>query len=138
VQRLFTSFPDGCPGIGLLLLRCSLVTELVGQILQRLFASGPEPAIIHITDMLALLVGASLLLGVLTPLAALAGGIFMLVALPLPASASNFYRDCEIVQVLAFAASIALVGPGAYSIDGRLFGRREIIVPRIPASDSDG
>jgi hypothetical protein len=26
--------------------------------------------------------------------------------------------------------TIALLGPGAYSVDARLFGRREIVVPR--------
>jgi uncharacterized membrane protein YphA (DoxX/SURF4 family) len=92
---------------------------------------------LHVTVVLALLLGALLLLGVLTPLVALAGGLFTLAALQLPASASHFYRDCEIAQVLTLAASIALVGPGAYSMDARLFGRREIIVPRLSDSDRD-
>jgi hypothetical protein len=29
---------------------------------------------------------------------------------------------------------ILLVGPGAYSIDSRMFGRREIIIPRTTSS----
>jgi uncharacterized membrane protein YphA (DoxX/SURF4 family) len=39
-------------------------------------------------------------------------------------------------QILAttIAVSIALLGPGAFSVDARLFGRREIIIP--PSSDS--
>jgi hypothetical protein len=28
------------------------------------------------------------------------------------------------------AAATALLGPGAYSLDARLFGRREIIIPQ--------
>jgi uncharacterized membrane protein YphA (DoxX/SURF4 family) len=114
-----------------------LVLELVAHILPRFCASGAGLAILHITDMCALLVGASLLLGALTPLVAIAGGIFTLVALQLPASASHFCHGCEIAHVLALAVSIALVGPGAYSMDARFFGRREIIVPRLPASDRD-
>ncbi len=35
---------------------------------------------------------------------------------------------------MILAAVIALLGPGAYSLDARLFGRREIIIP--PASRS--
>jgi hypothetical protein len=27
------------------------------------------------------------------------------------------------------AAALALLGPGAFSLDGRLFGRREIVIP---------
>jgi guanyl-specific ribonuclease Sa len=35
------------------------------------------------------------------------------------------------------AASIAMLGPGAYSVDGYLFGRREIVIPpRGPESQS--
>ena len=29
------------------------------------------------------------------------------------------------------AVSLALLGPGAYSLDGRLFGRQEINIPRL-------
>jgi uncharacterized membrane protein YphA (DoxX/SURF4 family) len=29
------------------------------------------------------------------------------------------------------AISLALLGPGAYSVDARLFGRREITIPRL-------
>jgi len=28
------------------------------------------------------------------------------------------------------AAAIALLGPGAFSLDARLFGRREIVIPK--------
>jgi len=54
-----------------------------------------------------------------------------------PAIACYCHDNWEIVHVVVFAISVALVGPGAYSIDGRLFGRREIIVPRIPLSGGD-
>lgn len=37
------------------------------------------------------------------------------------------------IVALAAAAALGLVGPGAFSIDARLFGRREIF---IPAKDS--
>jgi uncharacterized membrane protein YphA (DoxX/SURF4 family) len=34
----------------------------------------------------------------------------------------------------ACAGSLALTGPGAYSVDARLFGRREIIIPPAAAT----
>ena len=34
--------------------------------------------------------------------------------------------------VVVDAAALALLGPGALSIDARLFGRREITIPRDP------
>jgi hypothetical protein len=32
------------------------------------------------------------------------------------------------------AAAVAFLGPGAFSVDARLFGRREIIIPHTPRS----
>ena len=32
----------------------------------------------------------------------------------------------------AIAAAVICLGPGAFSLDGRLFGRREIIIPKSP------
>jgi uncharacterized membrane protein YphA (DoxX/SURF4 family) len=39
-----------------------------------------------------------------------------------------------IAFLAAVAAGIVLVGPGAYSVDARLFGLREIIIPRTRSS----
>ena len=84
--------------------------------------------------MLALAVGGAVLLGILTPLAAIASGIGM-VAVALAAPVSHYVRAGEVIRLVSFASSVALIGPGAYSIDGLLFGRREIIVPRLPPTD---
>ena len=34
------------------------------------------------------------------------------------------------IQVIALAVVVALLGPGALSVDARLFGMREIVIPR--------
>ena len=39
---------------------------------------------------------------------------------------------------LAAAAALGLLGPGAFSIDARLFGRREIFIPAKDGSDRTG
>jgi uncharacterized membrane protein YphA (DoxX/SURF4 family) len=44
------------------------------------------------------------------------------------------------VNLSLLSISVALLGPGAYSLDARLFGRREIIIPenRRPPSTQEG
>ena len=38
------------------------------------------------------------------------------------------------VGVIILAVTIALLGPGAFSLDARMFGRREILVPNTSRS----
>lgn len=79
--------------------------------------------------------GASLAIGFLTPFAGLVvcGCFLGMGASWFPAPAWGVH-DLELVStgVVVTGAAIALLGPGAFSMDGRLFGRREIIIP--PAS----
>jgi len=37
-------------------------------------------------------------------------------------------------SLAAMSAALVLLGPGAFSLDARLFGRREIIIPEGPRS----
>jgi uncharacterized membrane protein YphA (DoxX/SURF4 family) len=90
---------------------------------------------IWMEGVVALAAGAALLLGLCTPFAAAAMGLGALgIAFSLlPAPAPNLL-DAKLFAVLiaVVAAAIALLGPGAFSLDARLFGRREIIIPRLP------
>jgi uncharacterized membrane protein YphA (DoxX/SURF4 family) len=80
-------------------------------------------------------IGLALLAGLLTPIAALVTGLgalglgFSFVSTPAP----NLF-DSKVASVLTLIVAIAIVflGPGAFSVDARLFGRREIIIPRRP------
>ena len=94
-------------------------------------ASHSDPTLAsYIGGALAVACGISLLLGFMTPVAAAllsAAGLWILTAaMAVPAALAS--RAC-VALLVAAAASIVLLGPGAFSIDARLFGWREIIIP---------
>ncbi len=82
--------------------------------------------------LLAVASGVALVAGFLTPAAgAIAGLTTVLIATTwTPALASSLVIDrIAALFVIADAAAVALLGPGAHSIDAYFFGRREIIIP---------
>ena len=122
LQRLFSTFANGWPGIGLLLQR--LVTSAV--LLYSAVAHLKEPPeFASITpQMLGAVAGVLLLVGLWTPVVGVAVALLEAwIALSGPASPS--------VPILlsALGATLAMIGPGAWSIDARLFGRKHIETP---------
>ena len=113
LQKLFPAFPAGWPGLGLLLLRALVAFILVTQATAA--AGGWFVKVPVLTGALLLL------LGLMTPIVAVAIGL---------ASLSLTFSNNDVVQVVGLTGAIALLGPGAFSIDARLFGRREVFIPR--------
>jgi hypothetical protein len=76
--------------------------------------------------------GVALLIGLVTPLAGVLVMLGVIGAalswLPTPAF-QGFESKVMTGFVGIVAAAIVLLGPGALSLDSRLFGRREIIIP---------
>jgi hypothetical protein len=119
VQRLFTSFPGGSPGFGLLLLRVSVAVALFAHGATYLVDSRSNPGKWAIGALVAL-TGGLLVLGVLTPLSSAVAA----------ATALLFGTGLPTLLIMLTATALALLGPGAFSVDAALFGRREISFPR--------
>jgi len=131
LQRLFSTFPGGWPGVGLLLLRVAVGTVIVAQ--GALYLAGAAAFSVWLAGLLAIASGASLLLGFLTPIGAILTGVgcgaMTLSWIPSPEH-SLIELKLSAIMLVIVAGAILLLGPGAFSIDARLFGRREIIIPR--------
>jgi uncharacterized membrane protein YphA (DoxX/SURF4 family) len=127
VQRLFSMFPPGAPGIGLLVLRIS-----VAAIFVLIAANRTDMSSIHPLFVGALLVTLCVAIGFLTPYLSFIVCVFALVIL---FGASAHSDILLMASLLLSSAALGLLGPGAYSIDARLFGRRVVVVP--PRRDRD-
>ena len=118
--RLFSIFPTGAPGIALLILRISLAGAVLDSCFDVLKSS------VFSWTCLALAAGSALLcLGFLTPVVSVVACAFEMTALLLAGQAEGRFIALSSLNAIA----IALLGPGAYSVDARLFGRREVVFP---------
>ena len=112
-------FPLGLPGAALLLLRVSVaLTVLIPGYVR---AEELAPWLLAASWLLAVL----LVLGLLTPVLAVIALIVQLVSLP---GLTGLVAGVVGVSTLN-ALALALLGPGAYSIDAVRFGRRVVDLP---------
>ena len=85
----------------------------------------------------ALLITSCLLVGFLTPIVAIVIGLgavlFAFLDFSLPIQ-SPFGTLQTLLNVIVLSAVIFFLGPGAFSFDARMFGRREIRIPAVPQS----
>jgi len=111
-------FPQGGPGVALLLLRISVVTFLI---ILAVDYNGPFHRLVFAG---VLLISFSLLIGFLTPFLCVTGAVLVVANIIINPQASIVV--CVIA--IANAIALALLGPGAYSLDSKLFGRRVTVV----------
>jgi uncharacterized membrane protein YphA (DoxX/SURF4 family) len=132
LQRLFSRFPGGAAGAALMLLRLTAGLTLATPGLSCLAQADSLTAWGIASGALAVVFSLSLILGFLTPIAAGLVGldvIGMRLSWFPPPTAHTFDTNLPTMLVVSIAAALTLLGPGAFSIDARLFGRREIIIP---------
>ena len=135
LHRLFSAFPAGLPGVGLLLLRVVVGAALVAHGVLCLVSSDRITLVVSVSTALLLLSGGCLVIGFLTPILSLLAGLECLGIVwswfPFQLL-SPFESKLALAPIIAMSAAIALLGPGAFSLDARLFGWKEIVIP--PAS----
>ena len=132
MQRAFSTFPDGLPGAGLLLLRGAAGVALLVQGAAYLsdWRGLGFPALA--VALLTVSSGALLLVGYLTPFAGILAGLLCVGSafswFPAP-TLELFGGKLSAALATVIVAALVCLGPGAFSLDARLFGRREIIIP---------
>jgi putative oxidoreductase len=122
LQRLFSTFPDGWPGFGLFLLRLGAGIALICLCISSFFAAAGEPVSI-VRDLVEAIGGTLLLAGLWTPVT----GTFVAInELWIAFLLHSSPKDDQWIHILlaVLTAGVAMLGPGAWSIDARLFGRK--------------
>jgi len=120
LQRLFSSFANGWPGFGLLVQR--LVTGIA--LLSVGIAQLKTPAAsLMIPEVTGAALGLFILAGLWTPAA---GTLVAAVELWIVLAGGNIWMS---LMLAVFGGTLAMIGPGAWSIDARLFGRKRIGSP---------
>lgn len=132
LQRTFPNFPDGWPGLGLLLLRATAGAGLAVCGYACLVYQDPGFSTIAVAT-LPVAIGLFLLVGYLTSFASVVAVLISSsVALArFPAANIDFIAirvNCIFTAITAVA--LACLGPGAFSLDARRYGRHEIIIPK--------
>jgi uncharacterized membrane protein YphA (DoxX/SURF4 family) len=124
LQRLFSAFPAGAPGAGLLILRIGAALAALADSRSILTSDAGQPA----WAAAILVCGVLLLVGLLTPVA----GALLTIAMVVSAVTAGqpfdpiSYRGAPLV---AITLALMLLGPGWMSVDAWLFGRRRIVIP---------
>jgi len=129
--RTFSNFPSARAGIALFILRIVVGTSAILEVGLMLAGNHALPQSARIAAVLVMAAGLALIVGFLTPIAAilicLLGTVIMLVLIP-PAALLLFDSRMAAFEFVVESAMLILLGPGAISVDARLFGRREVVI----------
>jgi uncharacterized membrane protein YphA (DoxX/SURF4 family) len=112
-------FPTGLVGVALLLLRVSVAATLAINSVNR----RPSADSFWITASFVL-AGLSLCLGLLTPFFSIFSSLFQF-AILVCVGGNRF----QLITSIVGSGIVSILGPGAFSIDSRIFGRKVLEVP---------
>ena len=120
MQRLFSTFADGPPGAGLLIQRL-----LVGAALLYCVVETPASAVAT-PQVIGALAGVLLIAGLWTP----AAGVVAACAEAWVAFTPHAHPGIS-AGLAVLAVTLALIGPGEWSVDARLYGRKHFVPPAL-------
>jgi hypothetical protein len=124
LQRLFSTFADGWPGAGLLVQRLLTGGALVYCGVACSIANPTCAAVLP--ESVGAVAGLLLIAGLWTPLA---GAIVAILEASLAFMSPANATLPLFLSVLG--ASLAMIGPGTFSIDALVFGRKRIVAPDL-------
>ena len=119
MQRLFSIFPNGWPGKGLLLLRLAAGGILVTNGITRL-VSGPHRDAAAAPAMIGIAAGLLMLIGLWTNV----GSALAVISQSWTLFVSGIMLQ-KAILLLSISVAVAMLGPGAWSIDSLLFWRHK-------------
>jgi putative oxidoreductase len=119
LRRLFSTFARGLPGAGLVLLRLVAGTTLIAHGIGQIHTG--QPMAQAILDILMIGDGALLFAGLWTPIA---GSLVVILTLWDTLTKQGNPSSCILLPTIG--AALALLGPGAWSVDAWLFGWKRI------------
>ena len=122
LQRLFSTFPEWLAWFGLLLLRLGVGIALISFGISGFSAASGEPVAL-VRDCIEAAGAVFLIVGLWTPVV---GALIALDELWIAFSLYSSHPDghWNHVFLAVLTAGVAMLGPGAWSIDARLFGRK--------------
>jgi uncharacterized membrane protein YphA (DoxX/SURF4 family) len=131
LQRTFSGFPTGFSGLALLLLRVVVGGAASSQAWLLISANHGAVNTSLVVALLAFVTGLALIIGFMTPIASVllsAGGLLLTVDSSVAGHLLLFESGMARLEFIVMSAALISLGPGALSLDARLYGRREIEV----------
>jgi uncharacterized membrane protein YphA (DoxX/SURF4 family) len=119
LQRLFSSFAGGWAGAGLLLQRMLTAILLVRACI--IVLTSVPFSLTIIPDVIAGCAAILLLIGLWTPIV---GALIFIIQLSMAITHTN--DPWMPIALATLSGATAMIGPGAWSIDARLFGRKHV------------